>query len=152
MRTTRTAFATAVALCALLTSCTGGDEADLPPTPDASPSTVEPPSQGPLTAPEVDPGQREVLAEGPRRGPWQGGTPVTHPEGDLSITVHCLSQSNLTDLTVTFDGGEFGVPCSNLHQTTVTNVWEATSAGQLSLTVTTEETVRWYISAQVAQS
>ncbi|MFJ6306695.1 hypothetical protein [Streptomyces althioticus] len=110
---------------------------------------MEPPSQGPLTAPEVDPGQREVLAEGPRRGPWQGGTPVTHPEGDLSITVHCLSQSKLTDLTVTFDDGKFGVPCSNLHQTTVTNEWEATSAGQLRLTVTTEETVRWYISAQV---
>ncbi len=150
MRTSRTVIITAAALCALLTSCTEGGNADVPPAPDTSPSTVEPPPQGPLTAPEVDLGQKEVLAEGPRRGPWQGGTAATLPEGDLSITVHCLSQSRPTDLTVTFDGGEFGVPCSNLHQTTVTNGMGAASAGKLRLAVATEETVRWYVSAQVA--
>ncbi|MEY9813782.1 hypothetical protein [Streptomyces albogriseolus] len=151
MRTSRTALFTAAALCALLTACTGGGgDTDVPPVPDASPPTVEPPPQGPLTAPEVDLGQKEVLAEGPRRGIWRGGTAATHPEGDLSITVHCLSQSNPTDLTVTFDDGEFGVPCSNLHQTTVTNIMEAASAGKIRLTVATEETVRWYLSVQIS--
>ncbi|MGA5313812.1 hypothetical protein ACPCTK_06750 [Streptomyces pseudogriseolus] len=150
MRTSRTACITAAVLCTLLTSCTDGGEADLPPVPNASPSTVEPPPREPLTAPEPDLGNEEILAEGPRRGPWRSGTATALPEGDLRITVHCLAQSKPADLTVALDDGGFSVPCSNLHQTTVTNGMGATAAGTLRLTVTTEETVRWYLSAQVS--
>ncbi|MBT2903787.1 hypothetical protein [Streptomyces sp. McG8] len=152
MRTSRTAFtaAAALTLSTLLTSCTGGGEAYVPPVPDASQSTVEPPPQEPLTAPEADLGEKGVLAEGPRRGPWKGATTTNLPKGELRITVHCLSQSKPTDLTVTVDNGGFDVRCSNLHQTIIMNGWGATSAGKFRLTVATEETVRWYISARVS--
>ncbi|MEU2399173.1 hypothetical protein [Streptomyces sp. NRRL S-1314] len=152
MRTSRPAFITAAALCILLTSCTAGGDADLPHVPDASPSTVEPPPREPLTAPAVEPGYEEILADGPRRGPWDVGE-ATHPSPrDLRVAVHCMAKSRLIDFKVTIDGvGEFSVRCSGVRETTVMNAMGDVSRRELHLTVDTEESVRWYISVQAAE-
>ncbi|BFO14477.1 hypothetical protein SHKM778_08650 [Streptomyces sp. KM77-8] len=152
----RSAFAvTAAVLCGLLTSCTGGGDSDKPsvpdPPPSTSPSTVAPPPQEPLNAPEVDVEYEEILSEGPHRGTRQFDT-VELPKGDFWIKVNCISRSKPVDLDISLEGiGGFSLGCSGVEVTRNANQMNLDTARKLHLTVATDETVRWYVSVQVPQ-
>ncbi|MET9368273.1 hypothetical protein ABZY00_10550 [Streptomyces griseoflavus] len=151
MRSSRAAFVTAAVLCGLLTSCTGEDGSDKPDVPDPAPSqsTVAPPPQEPLTAPEVDAGYEEILSEGPHRGAQQFGT-IELPKGESWIKVNCISRSKPVDLELSLEGiGGFSLGCSGVEVEKNANQMNLNAARKLHFTVVTEESVRWYVSIQV---
>lgn len=149
MRSSRAAFATAAVLCGLLTSCTGEDGSDKPTVPDPTPSSVAPPPQEPLTAPEVDAEYKEILSEGPHRGVQQFGT-IELPKGESWIKVNCISRSKPVDLKLSLEGiGGFSLGCSGVEVEKTANQMNLSSARKLHFTVVTEESVRWYVSIQV---
>lgn len=153
MRSSRAAFATAAVLCGLLTSCTGEDGSDKPDVPDPAPSqsTVAPPPQEPLTAPEVDAGYKEILSEGPHRGVQQFGT-IELPKGESWIKVNCISRSKPIDLELSLeDIGGFSLGCSGVEVEKTANQMNLNSARKIHFTVVTEESVRWYVSIQVPE-
>ncbi|MFE2277145.1 hypothetical protein ACFXAE_07740 [Streptomyces sp. NPDC059454] len=149
MRSSRATFATAAVLCGLLTSCTGEDGSNKPDVPKPSQSTVAPPPQEPLTAPEVDAGYKEILSEGPHRGVQQFGT-IELPKGESWIKVNCISRSKPVDLEISLEGiGGFSLGCSGVEAEKNANQMNLNSARKLHFTVVTEESVRWYVSIQV---
>ncbi|MGA5418226.1 hypothetical protein [Streptomyces pseudogriseolus] len=149
MRSRRATLATAAVLCGLLTSCTGEDGSDKPNVPDPSQSTVAPPPQEPLTAPEVDAGYKEILSEGPHRGVQQFGT-IELPKGKSWIKVNCISRSKPVDLEISLEGiGGFSLGCSGVEVEKNANEMNLNSPRKLHFTVVTEESVRWYVSIQV---
>ena len=97
MRCRRAALAAAVVLCGSLTACTDEDGSDKPNVPDTSPSSIAPPPQEPLTAPEVEDGYEEIFSEGPHRGVQRFGT-IELPKGEFWINVNCISRSKPVEL------------------------------------------------------
>ncbi|MFI2374972.1 hypothetical protein ACH5AO_07885 [Streptomyces sp. NPDC018964] len=149
MRSGRAAITTAAVLCGLLTSCTGEGGSDKPNVPDATPSTVAPPPQEPLTAPEVDAGYEEILSEGPHHGVRQFGT-IELPKGESWIKVNCISRAKPVDLELSLEKiGGFSVGCSGVGVERTANQTNLDSARKVHFTVVTEESVRWCVSIQV---
>jgi hypothetical protein len=150
MAARRAVLAATVVLCAgLTTACDGGDGPDERNVPDSSASGVAPPSQEPLAAPEVDPGFKEILSEGPQRGVREFGT-IELPKGESWVKVNCISVSKSVQLNLSLETiGEFSVGCSGVDVERNANQLNLASARKLHFTVSTEESVRWYVSVQV---
>ncbi|MFE1507974.1 hypothetical protein [Streptomyces sp. NPDC058726] len=147
----RSLLAAAFALCALLTACTdeGGPDTHHVPDPDPSPSGVAPPPQEPLTAPGAEDGHEEVLSEGPHRGDRRFGT-IGLPRGELWVAVNCISLSKPVRFEVSLDGVmAFTSKCAGVQVERMGHRLTLDAAERTRVTVTTEESVRWYISVQV---
>ncbi|CAL9452135.1 hypothetical protein SUDANB70_02469 [Streptomyces sp. enrichment culture] len=150
MNSRRAALTCAILWCSTLAACTerGGSDEPGPPSPLPSASTVAPPPQEALTAPEVEPGFEEILSEGPHRGVRPFGT-IGLPKGESWIKVNCISRSKSVNLELSLEKiGGFSVGCSGVSVEKTAHQLNLEAARRLHFTVNTEDSVRWYVSIQ----